>query len=527
MVVAMAVPDSEVAPNGADKTLSRSWLDQPLSGFYCAVSWIAATVVYVGMVALLGGPTENDANESAYSTWAIAHGSFSCAYAPATSVTHSFYPAYQPGPRVAPLWPFISGLASFVLRIGHEVQFPSAHYLGTNCRTAYLSMYDWAEDVHALKPTTGLGYLSWFVLLAGVIALVRATRRGRSRWEAVAVLAVAACPMTWMPLLDEYHPQDIVTIGLILGASACFLRKSWLWTGILLGLAVSSQQFALLALVPLFFVAPPGPDRRRLVAAALLSFGAVALPVAIIAGRNGASAVLFGTGDASTYGGTVLWETGLHGLPLVFFSRVLPIALAAILGWWVHLRLGQRAIRPIPLISLVATSLSLRLVFEQGLFGYKFLALATMLIVLNVARGKISGALVAWILLVALAFNPVPAALAVNARFWGADAVSLFEWLCILLAFGVVGWFAAHRRISWLWIAFLVLALLAFAHWPPMTNSLRSPWPKWIWQVLLVGAGVVMASQPLVALFQNDGRIGKRPSRHWGSRVPLRFSRSP
>ena len=45
-------------------------------------------------------------------------------------------------------------------------------------------------------------------------------------------------------------------MGLILGALACVRRDLWRWAGVLLALAVLSQQYALLVAVPLLVVAP-------------------------------------------------------------------------------------------------------------------------------------------------------------------------------------------------------------------------------------------------------------------------------
>ena len=132
-------------------------------------------------------------------------------------------------------------------------------------------MYQWARDSYALFATLGLGYAGWFVLLAGVIAVIRASGRGRTGWEALGVLLVALVPAGWATLLNYYHPQDLVAMGLLLAAVACVERRHWVWAGVLLGLAVTSQQFVLLVLAPLVVVAP-GRDRWRL----LISSGAAA-----------------------------------------------------------------------------------------------------------------------------------------------------------------------------------------------------------------------------------------------------------
>jgi hypothetical protein len=211
-----------------------------------------------------------------------------------------------------------------------------------------------------------------------------------------------------MPLLDDFHPQDLLAMGLVLGGVACVRRSWWVWAGVLFGLAVTSQQFALLVVAPLFVVAPA--NRRIRFAAAVLGTAAlVVLPMVAVTSGRALGPVLIGSGNTPSVGGTVLWELHLHGAVLVGLSRVLPIILAMTLASWAVRRLGTAVLEPVPLMALVATSLSLRLVFEQNLFGYYFTALAVSLVLLDVIRGRIRGQLVLWITLVTpLAFNPSP-----------------------------------------------------------------------------------------------------------------------
>ena len=106
-------------------------LDRPLSGVLCLGSWLVATALFFGLVALFGGPTSSDAVESLYPTWAIAHGSLACSYPPASSATSAFLLLYQPVPTVPPLWPLISGGLSALVGIGHSVPFPTQHAIGS------------------------------------------------------------------------------------------------------------------------------------------------------------------------------------------------------------------------------------------------------------------------------------------------------------------------------------------------------------------------------------------------------------
>ena len=484
----------------------QRWLDKPQSGLVCLSGWILSSAVFIGMVALFGGPTQNDAVESLYGTWAIAHGKFTCSYPPAGTVPAShFFPYYQPHPGAPPLWPLISSGFAALTRIGHTATFPSQQGLGINCVNGYHEMYIWAQNSAAIFPTIGLGYYSWFVLLVGVVALLRASGRGHTGWEAFGVVFVALVPIVWMPLLDEFHPQDLVALGLVLAGTACALRREWVWAGVLVGLAVTSQQFALLVLVPLFVVAP-GKQRWRLLISSAVAVALVSLPFIVATSGRAIHAVLFGTGDSMSFGGTVLWNSGLRGPALVFCSRILPILISAAIAWWALRRMRSRVLEPIPLISLVATSLSLRLIFEEGLFGYKFMALAVMLILLALVRGHIRGQLVAWLALVTVVFNPIPAGLSLNARSWSDHVAASLSLASVAVVLFLVGYDAVHRRVRWYLVAWLVVAACAFLHWPLWSvDSIRPRLPLWFWQLVLVSSGVTMAVGPLVSSIRTGG----------------------
>src|ERR1019366_2818573 len=96
-----------------------SWLDRPLSRLWCVIGWLTSSALFVGIIAMLGGPSESDANEFVYSTWAIAHGHLACAYSPGTVL--NLPGISKPGPFIAPLYPLLSGAVAALLRIGHSI----------------------------------------------------------------------------------------------------------------------------------------------------------------------------------------------------------------------------------------------------------------------------------------------------------------------------------------------------------------------------------------------------------------------
>ncbi len=489
--------------NPRSERLSRL-LNRRLPARQCVLGWVAATMVFIGMVVLLGGPTTNDAQESMYSTWAVQHGDFSCAYPPPLSLQVKIYPNYAPGPYSPPLWPLISGGLAAVTGLGKALPFPTQAELGPNCSHAYAAMYHWAHPTRVLYSTIGFGYVSWFALLTGAVALLRAAGRGRTGWEVAGVILIALLPPAWDALMNEYHPQDLLALGLLLGALACALRRSWLWSGILMGLAVASQQFALLALAPLFVVAT-GRARWRVAVGAVSAAIVVALPF-IATSRRAFNAITIGTGNFPSYGGTWVRFLHLSGTPLVLVSRVLPIVVAIALAWWLLRQLGEEVLAPVPLVSLMTICLSLRLVFEQNMFGYYFMAMAVMLVLLEAIDGRLRGELLAWVAMVVVAYNAIPFGLAYNAVSWGERASILLPEIAMAIVFALVIRDAARRRIRWYLVAWLVIAVCAFARWPPWTqtwpswsNAFRPPFHHWTWQLILLPTGIALAGWPLIS----------------------------
>jgi hypothetical protein len=220
---------------------------------------------------------------------------------------------------------------------------------------------------------------------------------------------------------------------------------------VLLGLAITSQQFALLVLAPLAMVVPN--DRRiRFAGAAIVGAALIVVPIVVVTSGRALSWTVFGSGTGTLVGRTLLGVLPIHG-PIFIESRFLPIALSILLAWWAMRRLGSAALEPLPLVSLIATSLSLRLVFEVNMIGYYLMAMAVSLVMLDVIRGRISLLLVGWLGLVFLAFYPLP---------WGFD---------------------------------------------PLSTGL----PPWMWQILILGSGIVLAAGPLTSAALAGRQIRQSP----------------
>jgi hypothetical protein len=63
---------------------------------------------------------------------------------------------------------------------------------------------------------------------------------------------------------------------------------------------------------------------------------------------------------------------------------------------------------PVVLLSLLATSMAIRLVFEGGFYGYYFMASAVTIILLDFVRRTFRLEVILWLGVQALVFAPVP-----------------------------------------------------------------------------------------------------------------------
>jgi hypothetical protein len=247
----------------------RAWLDEPKSRAACLIAWLASGAALIGITAVLGGPSAGDSQETQLTSWSIAHGQFACAY---VSEPH----VIQEGP----LYGLLSVPFNWIFHIGGGVAFPSAAQLGPHCGNAFSAVSLWSSRSLAINGSLRVGYLAWIAMLIGVVALLRVCGRGRCGWEMAAVVAVAVAPPVFMCVQEDFHPEDLLCMGLVLAAIACVRRGAWSWSGVLTGLAMTSQLFGLLIVAPLFVLAP-GRARLRFAAAALGSFLVVYVPLGV------------------------------------------------------------------------------------------------------------------------------------------------------------------------------------------------------------------------------------------------------
>ncbi len=499
-------PDAAPAPRSDSETrILGGWLNEPLAGRWCMLGWGVATGLFVALATLTGGPGRIDAAESVYSTWAIAHGRLSCAF-PSVTMPHE--------PLVAPVYPVVSGFVAALAGIGHTVPFPPQAAMGPHCETAVAAVHRWALEAGALEPTLWVAFTGWLVLAGGVVAWLRASGRGRCRWEPATVIVVACLPPVWICISFYFHPQDLFAMGFALAAMACARRGRWAGGGVLIALAILSQQFALLVAAPLLVLAPSG-RRWRFVGSAAGAAALVVLPLVVASSGHALRAVTLGSGDNPSIGGTALWELSHRGPAVVVGSRVLPVVLALGLSWWVTRRVGPAALSAPAMVSLAAASLSLRLIFEQNLLPYYFMALVVALLLVDVAGDRVRGSLVAWLSAVLMVFCLDGYFLRVGSGI-GIEKILPPLVLVVALSLFVHGLVSRRRWSTWnliLWSGVVVCAVLT---WPERDNPFFVPVPIWLWQGVFALSGLLLALVPLLALPRRGPVFGRAPRRDVG-----------
>jgi len=473
-----------------------------------ALGILGSTAAFFAAMGFLGGPIEGDASESVYTTWSIAHGRFACAY---PNIGHIHINTLStPFAFIPPLYSLLAGGIAAVLRIGSKVPFPSSAQLGINCQHSVLAIFHWSFKASAILTTIRIGYVVWPILLVAAMAVVRACGRGRTWWEPAVALSLALTTPMWMCLVEFFHPQDVIAMALILLAAAAAMRARWVWCGAWIGLALATQQFALLAAIPLIMIATPR-GRWRFVLGAVVAAAAVDVPVVIATAGRALHQILTGSSRAGSNiaspGGSVLWELHLKGFELFAIARLAPLLAAGALAWWCVRRLGVISRRPVPIMVLLATSLALRLVFEENLFGYYFMAVGVSLVLLDVTAGRIRVATWFWIGLLTIAWNPVNPGFLSNWTTWGPGLYFNLPIAILALGLGAILLDLGKRRFVLYKYAWLLLVLLSSQSriWGEQRTIITVP--HWGWQLILVPSALALCLSPLMPYLRGQSAI--------------------
>jgi hypothetical protein len=240
-----------------------------------------------------------------------------------------------------------------------------------------------------------LGVGSWLVLALGSLALLWAAGAASGAREAGLLAFLAFLPAASSAIVQLYHPQDIVSLGLALGALALVLKRRWIAAGALFGVAVLTKQYATLLLLPALAAAPGIGPRLRVGVSAAVVFAAglapffLSAPHATLANFSGFSA------GGAVSGFTVLSLSGVTGSAASAIARDAPVLFALAVCIWA-VRRGAWSSVPVVLVALGLVCVGGRLVFESVIFPYYLLASSVLFFLLDLVAKRTPHRSLAW-----------------------------------------------------------------------------------------------------------------------------------
>jgi hypothetical protein len=241
-----------------------------------------------------------------------------------------------------------------------------------------------------------LGLLAWLVLALGSTALLRASAVDTLGAQAGLLAFLAFLPSASSAIVQLYHPQDIVSLGLSLAGLAQVLRRRWVLSGVLFGVACLTKQFAVLLLLPALAAAPDARSRLRMAVAAAAMFGAGILPFLFTAPRATLENLSGFSAGGAVAGSTVLTLLGVTGTVASAVARDAPVAFAAVASLWALRRFGASLRRPPVLLALALVCMGSRLVFESVIFPYYLLGTSVLFLIVDLVAHRSPYKSLAW-----------------------------------------------------------------------------------------------------------------------------------
>ena len=155
----------------------------------------------------------------------------------------------------------------------------------------------------------------------------------------------------------------------------------------------------------------------------------------------------------------------------------------------------------------MALSLSLRLVFEQALYGYYLMAVSVLLVLVDVMGRRIRGSLVAWLFLLTLVYveGPTTSSATLSRAPWGYHAQETLPAVVLVLALLVVALKLSRHGFRVDIAPWLILILGTFLAWPSVNDPVSSHVAGPYWQIIVVCWAILLALIPLRSAGEPDG----------------------
>ncbi len=379
------------------------------------VVYLAALGTFVAIVALRGGPSVGDAYGVTKPATAIADGDL-------TAAAHDSILPQPPGyalltsPLVLTLRPLIGAAEWCDGRVP-----PVTRLFLPWCKPAQLASHKWYRSQGVL------GILAWIVFAAGCLRLLRVAGAGGGLAEALLVMVLAAIPAASDAVVETFHPQDLVCVGLCAAGLAEALRRRWVATGVLFGVAFTCKQFALLPLVAVLAAAPGWGARGRVALPALVVVACGVIPFAAVdpTGTWNTLRAVNASGVVKLSTGTVVGMTNLSESTKLVIARDGPVVMAVAMALWARWRVGSRLLSPLPLIGLATACLAGRLVAEVWFASYYLLAVSAGLLLLDLAARRAPVASFVWIAVTGILVEQAGGLPTTSTAAWEAFVVSV------------------------------------------------------------------------------------------------------
>lgn len=241
-----------------------------------------------------------------------------------------------------------------------------------------------------------LGVVAWLVLALGGLLVLRAAGAASLGRVGALLAFLAFLPAAASAIVQLFHPQDLLSLGLSLCAVALALRQRWAAAGALFGLAVLTKQFALLLLLPAFVFAPDPAARIRLGVVSVAVLAAGILPFLVVAPHATLDNFSGFSAGGAVSGATVLSLAGVTGKATSAVARDAPLVFSAVVCLWAAGRRGSWRTRPEALLALALACTGSRLVFESVVFPYYLLASTVLFFLMDLVARRNPYKSLAW-----------------------------------------------------------------------------------------------------------------------------------